>query len=122
MSSRRTIDPGAIMQRIGDAVALDYAGNREGARARLAALWDEMHPDGDALHRCMIAHYMADMQADPRQERCGIDARSKPLSQTRGLGRRARAPGPSHGIRPRTAGEWLRQYDPPRYRLPGRSA
>ena len=40
MSSRRTIDPGAIMQRIGDVVALDYAGNREGARARLAALWD----------------------------------------------------------------------------------
>jgi tetratricopeptide (TPR) repeat protein len=68
MSSRRTIDPDAIMQRIGDAVAFDYAGNREGARARLAALWDEIHPDGDALHRCMIAHYMADMQADPRQE------------------------------------------------------
>ena len=68
MPSRRTIDPDAVMRRIGDAVALDYAGNREAARASLAALWDEIHAGGDALHRCTLAHYMADMQPDPRQE------------------------------------------------------
>jgi hypothetical protein len=62
------MEPGTIMGRRGDAVALDYSGDREGARARLAALWDEIHPDGDALHRCTLAHYMADMQDDPPEE------------------------------------------------------
>jgi hypothetical protein len=145
MSSRRTIDPGAIMQRIGDAVALDYAGNREGARARLAALWDEMHPDGDALHRCMIAHYMADMQADPRQELLWDRRALEAAGSLTGAGAKEYHPSLhlnlAEGYRKlgdwdaarehlaqatefalRTAGEWLRQYDPPRYRLPGRSA
>jgi hypothetical protein len=57
-----------VLGRIGEAVAQDYAGDRERARASLAALWDEIHPDGDALHRCMLAHYMADMQDDPHAE------------------------------------------------------
>lgn len=39
---------------------------REGAPARarelLAALWDEIGPTGDALHRCTLAHYLADLQ------------------------------------------------------------
>ncbi len=62
------MEPDTILARIGDAVALDYAGDREGAHMRLAALWDEIHPDGEALHRCMLAHYMADLQEDPRNE------------------------------------------------------
>jgi len=45
-----------------------YSSDREGARGRLAALWDEIHADGDALCRCTLAHYMADMQDDPREE------------------------------------------------------
>jgi tetratricopeptide (TPR) repeat protein len=59
-------------------VALDYAGDRESARASLAALWEELRADGEAIHRCMLAHYMADMQNDPRDElwwdRCALDA------------------------------------------------
>ena len=35
---------------------------------RLALLWDEIHPHGDALHRCTLAHYMADLQDDPEAE------------------------------------------------------
>jgi hypothetical protein len=62
------MEPDDILARIGDAVALDYAGDRDAAHSRLATLWHEIHPDGEALHRCMLAHYMADMQADPRQE------------------------------------------------------
>jgi len=57
-----------ILARIGEAVGLDYAGDRDAAHSRLAALWHEIQPDGEALHRCLLAHYMADMQADPRQE------------------------------------------------------
>jgi len=62
------MEPDTIVGRIGDAVALDYSGDREGALARLAELWDEIHADGDALHRCMLAHYMADMQDHPHAE------------------------------------------------------
>jgi hypothetical protein len=64
----KAMEHDAVLTGIGDAVALDYAGDREGASVRLAALWNEIHPDGEALHRCMLAHYMADVQADPRQE------------------------------------------------------
>jgi hypothetical protein len=58
----------AITARIGEAVALDYAGDRARAREGLAASWDEIHLGGEAMHRCMLAHYMADMQDDLRAE------------------------------------------------------
>ncbi|WP_234430675.1 hypothetical protein [Streptomyces sp. NRRL F-4489] len=47
---------------------LHRAGDREEARNRLAALWQEIGPRGDAFHRCALAHYMADTQDDPRDE------------------------------------------------------
>jgi tetratricopeptide (TPR) repeat protein len=58
----------AIRARIGEAVSLGYAGDRDRARADLDALWDEIHASGEAIGRCMLAHYMADLQADPRTE------------------------------------------------------
>lgn len=57
-----------IMVRIGEAVTLDYAGERSAAGARLEALWEEIKTAGSGIHRCMLAHYMADMQDDPRAE------------------------------------------------------
>ncbi|MGI5219964.1 hypothetical protein [Nocardia sp. CA-290969] len=51
--------------RIGEAAQLNHGGQREEARLMLAALWDEIGgEDGDALHRCTLAHTMADAQDD----------------------------------------------------------
>lgn len=58
----------AVVTRIGQAVMLLHGGDREEARNRFGALWAEIGEDGDALHRCTLAHYMADTQDDPGDE------------------------------------------------------
>ncbi|MEU9122545.1 hypothetical protein AB0C96_22230 [Streptomyces sp. NPDC048506] len=58
----------AVLTRIGQAIMLHRAGDREEARNRLSDLWQEIGPQGDAFHRCTLAHYMADTQDDPRDE------------------------------------------------------
>ncbi|MFJ9640790.1 hypothetical protein [Streptomyces sp. NPDC101178] len=58
----------AVMTRIGQAVMLLHGGDREEARNRFGLLWSELGADGDALHRCTLAHYMADTQDDPGDE------------------------------------------------------
>ncbi|WP_190177034.1 hypothetical protein [Streptomyces naganishii] len=58
----------AVMTRIGQSVMLHHAGDREEARGRLLDLWAEIGEDGDPLHRCTLAHYMADTQDDPADE------------------------------------------------------
>lgn len=58
----------AVLTRIGQVAILLHAGDREEARARFTALWAEIGEDGDPLHRCTLAHYMADAQDDPRRE------------------------------------------------------
>ncbi|WP_420782806.1 hypothetical protein [Streptomyces sp. LPB2020-019-1HS] len=55
----------AVLTRIGQSVLLHHAGDREEARLRLLDLWHEIAEDGDPLHRCTVAHYMADTQDDP---------------------------------------------------------
>jgi hypothetical protein len=60
--------PDAVMTRIGQVVMLCHAGDREEARHRFLALWAEIGEDGDPLHRCTLAHYMADAQDDPCDE------------------------------------------------------
>lgn len=57
-----------VMARITAAIERHHAGDAEDARQRLAAIWDEISPDGDVFHRCVLAHYMADTQDDPRDE------------------------------------------------------
>jgi hypothetical protein len=54
--------------RIGQVVILLHGGDREEARNRFAALWAELGDEGPALHRCTLAHYMADTQDDPEDE------------------------------------------------------
>ncbi|MDW8809075.1 hypothetical protein P1P68_30825 [Streptomyces scabiei] len=56
------------MTRIGQAVMLHHGGDREEARHRLLQLWAEIGEDGTPLHRCTLAHYMADTQDDPDTE------------------------------------------------------
>lgn len=58
-----------MLIRIGEAVQLSHQGKQDAARALFAALWEEIGGDeGDALHRCTLAHAIADVQDDVRQE------------------------------------------------------
>ncbi|MGI5452965.1 hypothetical protein ACQEWB_07280 [Streptomyces sp. CA-249302] len=60
--------PDAVMTRIGQVVILHHAGDREEARHRFLDLWAEIGENGDPLHRCTLAHYLADTQDDPSDE------------------------------------------------------
>jgi len=60
--------PDAVLTRIGQVVMLHHAGDREEARHRLLGLWAEIGEHGDPLHRCTLAHYLADTQDDPGDE------------------------------------------------------
>ncbi|MET7683742.1 hypothetical protein [Streptomyces sp. NPDC005423] len=60
--------PDALLTRIGQTVMLHHGGDREEARDRLLNLWTELGEDGDPLHRCTLAHYLADTQDDPADE------------------------------------------------------
>lgn len=51
--------------RIGQAVILHRAGDREEARNRLRELWGELGEDGSALWRTTVAHYLAETQDEP---------------------------------------------------------
>ncbi|MEV6400498.1 hypothetical protein AB0M39_37930 [Streptomyces sp. NPDC051907] len=73
----------AVMTRIGQAIMLLHGGDREEARNRFGALWSEIGEHGDPLHRCTLAHYMADTQDDPGDE-LAWDLRA--LSAAEGLG------------------------------------
>nr|WP_202897589.1 hypothetical protein [Actinopolymorpha pittospori] len=55
--------------RIGEAVQRNHQGEREAARLLFTDIWDEIGGEqGDPLHRCTLAHAMADAQDDVRQE------------------------------------------------------
>lgn len=57
-----------VMERIMAAIEVGRTGETALARDRLTALWEEVGPDGDPLHRCTVAHYLADLQEDPVDE------------------------------------------------------
>ncbi|WP_431982709.1 hypothetical protein [Streptomyces qinglanensis] len=56
------------MKRIEEAMVLQHAGDLDGARQRFAEIWEGIAVDGDPFHRCVLAHYMADLQPDPQDE------------------------------------------------------
>ncbi|MEU2728181.1 hypothetical protein ABZ650_10735 [Streptomyces griseoviridis] len=56
------------MQHIEEAMRMQHAGDLDGARQRFTEIWEGISPDGDPFHRCVLAHYMADLQPDPRSE------------------------------------------------------
>ncbi|MFJ2706244.1 hypothetical protein ACIO3R_23980 [Streptomyces sp. NPDC087428] len=68
MTEQQETSRDVVMTRIGQAVMLLHGGDREEARNRFGLLWAEIGADGDALHRCTLAHYMADTQDDPGDE------------------------------------------------------
>lgn len=58
-------EPDPFLQRIAAALAL---GPSPEARSALDRLWAEVGPGGDALHRCALAHHMADLQPSAEDE------------------------------------------------------
>ncbi|MFB9393533.1 hypothetical protein ACFPM3_25270 [Streptomyces coeruleoprunus] len=82
------------MTRIGQATMLLHGGDREEARNRLQDLWGQIGADGDPLHRCTLAHYMADTQDDPGDE-LAWDLRALTAAESVGEGRFTRALYPS---------------------------
>lgn len=65
---REQAAPDAVLTRIGQVAMLHHAGDREEARNRFLGLWAEIGEHGDPLHRCTLAHYLADTQDDPGDE------------------------------------------------------
>ena len=56
-----------ILAQVGDAIAITGS-DRGGARRIYAGLWEAVGETGDPLHRCAIAHGMADVQDSPAAE------------------------------------------------------
>lgn len=57
--------PDPTMEAIGRAVAEGQAGDSACARQKLLNLWSEIGATGDPLHRCSLAHYLADLYEEP---------------------------------------------------------
>lgn len=58
-----------VMARVTAAVERGRAGEHAAARQELEALWAEIEQSGgDDFHRCAIAHFLADLQEDGREE------------------------------------------------------
>ncbi len=60
--------PDAMMTRIAEASGLGQRGERAQARDLLGQLWEQIGAGGSPLHRCALAHSMADVQDDPAHE------------------------------------------------------
>lgn len=62
-------EPDRIMARLGDGIAAGQRGDRKLARSILGKLWAWVERgEGDAFHRCAIAHSLADVQDDAEAE------------------------------------------------------
>lgn len=59
--------PDPTMEAIGQAVAEGRTGDPASARRKLLSLWSAIGVTGDPLHRCSLAHYLADLHDDPAQ-------------------------------------------------------
>jgi hypothetical protein len=65
MTTTPAADP--TMTAITAAVTLGRDGDVTGAREELLAIWREVGVLGDPFHRCTLAHYLADLYADPAE-------------------------------------------------------
>ncbi|WP_278312597.1 hypothetical protein [Lolliginicoccus levis] len=59
--------PDPTMEAIGNAVVLGREGDTESARRGLLGVWQQIGPAGDPLHRCTLAHYLADLYEAPAE-------------------------------------------------------
>ncbi|MGW0468248.1 hypothetical protein ACWDX6_23730 [Streptomyces sp. NPDC003027] len=68
MTEQQQVSDDGVLTRIGQTMMLLHAGDREEARNRFGQLWEQIGLDGDPVHRCTLAHCMADAQDDPDAE------------------------------------------------------
>lgn len=61
-------EPDSTMIRIGEGIELNHRGERTAARELFIQVWSEISESDDFLHRCALAHSMADVQDDVREE------------------------------------------------------
>ncbi|MGH4012966.1 MAG: hypothetical protein ACRDSL_03330 [Pseudonocardiaceae bacterium] len=62
-------EPDATMTQIGNGLELSQRGEREAARRVFVQVWSDIGGEcGDPFHRCALAHAMADVQDDVRDE------------------------------------------------------
>lgn len=62
-------DPDLVMKAVGEGIKLSQSGDREAARRLFAEVWEQIGGErGDPFHRCALAHWMADVQDDVRDE------------------------------------------------------
>ncbi|MER6175187.1 hypothetical protein [Streptosporangium sp. NPDC001681] len=61
-------EPDVTMAKIGQGMELGQSGERAAARRLFSELWQEIGATGDPLHRCALAHSMADVQDDAHEE------------------------------------------------------
>ncbi len=61
---------GETMAAITQAVELGRTGSPGAAREALLEIWTTIGPQGDPLHRCTLAHYLADLYDDAAQALC----------------------------------------------------
>ncbi|MEV6955303.1 hypothetical protein [Streptomyces sp. NPDC051183] len=104
MTEQQEASEDAVMTRIGQAVILLHAGDREEARNRLGEIWSEIGEEGDSLHRCTLAHYLADAQDDPADELAwdlrALTAAERPAEgPAEGTAAEARRGGPDQAVR-----------------------
>jgi hypothetical protein len=59
--------PDLTMEAITSAMAAGGRGDTAAAQRSLLAIWDNVGASGDPLHRCTLAHYLADLYDDPAQ-------------------------------------------------------
>ncbi|MGW6442844.1 hypothetical protein [Lentzea sp. NPDC055074] len=72
-----------LMAEVTAAVQRGRAGERDAARAELESMWAEVeHGGGDDFHRCVIAHFLADLQ-DTQHDELMWDERA--LAAVRGV-------------------------------------
>ncbi|MFQ6226640.1 hypothetical protein [Nocardia sp. NPDC002869] len=67
MTSTERRSPDTTMDAITAAVTLGRSGGTAAARERLLEIWRGIGDAGDPLHRCTLAHYLADLHDDPAQ-------------------------------------------------------
>ncbi|MFJ3790002.1 hypothetical protein [Kitasatospora sp. NPDC090091] len=73
-ADRAAPDPAAadpVLERLAlglDGVQAAQRGRTAEARESFEQLWDALGESGDVFHRCVLAHYLADLQDDPHAE------------------------------------------------------
>ena len=91
-----------ILVRVGNGIGLGASGHRAEARRLLQTVWQDIGGEaGDALHRCAVAHALADVQDEPADElRWDVRALAAAGMLTDDRLTRAGMPGTAAGVLP----------------------